>query len=80
MRRITPEMSERFLRVREVYENTLERLVAEDAAIHSLASEPWRAAVEAVPLEPWEIKLYEQLFATHSMNVGMLSGNAEEIE
>ena len=63
----------------KIYEHTLETLIAEDAAIDLLAARPWETAMEAVPLEPWEIKLYEQLFSTHSMNSGVLSGNAEEI-
>ena len=79
MRQITPELRERFLLFQKIYEHTLQSLIAEDAAIDVLAARPWETAMEAVPLEPWEIKLYEQLFATHSVNGGVLSGNAEEI-
>jgi hypothetical protein len=73
-------MRERFIRFREVYEFTRERLVAEGAAGHVIASRPWDAALAAEPLESWELKLYKQLVAMHAVNGGELFGNPEEHE
>ena len=75
MQKITPELRDRFLRFREVYESTRDRLIAEGASGHIVASRPWDAAVKAVPLEPWELKLYKQLVAMNAVNGGELFGN-----
>ena len=52
--------------------------MTQGAAGHVVASGPWDAATEAVPLERWELQFYKQLVAMHSVNGGELFGNHEE--
>lgn len=78
MHEITDEQREKFRRFRAVYEAELERLRGEGASGLEVASGSWRAAMAAVPLEPWEEKIYKIMVAMHSVNGGELFGNAAE--
>lgn len=69
---ITPELRERFLRFREVYEARRVELLEGQASGRLVATEPYSAAQEAVPLTLEELHLYKKLAALHSVNGGEL--------
>ncbi|MEP6945879.1 MAG: hypothetical protein ABJA02_08185 [Acidobacteriota bacterium] len=72
---VSPELRTRFLRFREVYVATEERLTEEDAQAAVIARTVWIEAMAAVPLTRDELKVYKFLTAMHSVNGGELFGN-----
>jgi hypothetical protein len=69
---MTPELRERFRRFREVYEARRLELVEGQASGRLVATEPYKAAQQAVPLTLDELHLYKKLTALHSVNGGEL--------
>lgn len=69
---MTPGLRERFLRFREVYEARRLELLDGQASGRLVATEPYRAAQDAVPLSMEELHLYKKLVAMHSVNGGEL--------
>ena len=69
---ITPELRGKFLRFREVYEFTLEKLQLEGASGSVVAVKVWEAALREVPLTAEELRLYKMHVALQSVNGGEL--------
>ena len=76
MGNITPELQGKFLRFREVYEFTLEKLQQEGASGSVVAVKVWEAAQQEVPLTPKELRIYKMHVALHSVNGGELFADA----
>jgi hypothetical protein len=75
---LTPELRDKFLRFREVYEFTQAKLEESGASGAVISQKVWEAAQEAVPLMPDELRQYKLLVAMHSVNGGELFGNDPE--
>ena len=72
MDRITPKLQKKFIRFHEVYELTQARLKDEGASGAVIAERVWKAALEAVPLTPDELRIYKIHIALQSVNGGRL--------
>ena len=75
MHELTPELRDKFLRFREVYEHNRIKLEESGASGKVVAAEVWKAALEAVPLTADELRTYKSLIAMHSVNGGELFGD-----
>jgi hypothetical protein len=67
---LTPELRTRFLHFREAYETRRLKMIEDGAHGYEIAAVPWKAAQEAEPLTPDELRLYKKLVAMHSVNGG----------
>lgn len=72
MDELTPELRERFLQFRSVYQFHYGRLEASGAQGAVIAQDSWTLSLAEVRLEPDELKLYKKLVAMHSVNGGEL--------
>ena len=62
----------KFLRFREVYEYTKEKLQSEGASGSVIAGKVWEAAQMEVPLTADELRIYKMHVALQSVNGGEL--------
>jgi hypothetical protein len=72
--KLAPELREKFLRFREVYEHNRIKLEESGASGKVVAAEVWKAALAEVPLADEELHIYKMHVALHSVNGGDLFG------
>ena len=75
MHELTPELRDKFLRFREVYEHNRIKLEESGASGKVVAAEAWKAALAEIPLTDEELHVYKLRVALHSVNGGELFGD-----